>query len=53
MESEQAIPYADIDVKPVNEERMRLDPAGRYGRPDVLRLEVDRKRREHIFEADE
>ena len=53
MESEEAILDADIDVKPVNEERMPLDPAGHYGRPDALRLEVDRKRREHIFEADE
>ncbi len=53
LESEEAILYADIDVKRVNEERMILDPAGHYGRPDVLRLEVDRKRHEHLYEADE
>ena len=53
LESEEAILYADIDVKRVNEERMVLDPAGHYGRPDVFRLEVDRKRHEHLYEADE
>ena len=53
LESEEAILYADIDVKRVNEERIRLDPAGHYGRPDVFRLEVDRKRHEHFYEADE
>jgi nitrilase len=53
LESEEAILYADIDVKRVNEERMRLDPAGHYGRPDVFRLEVDRKRHEHLYETDD
>ncbi len=53
LESEEAILYADIDVKRVNEERMVLDPGGHYGRPDVFRLEVDRKRHEHLYEADE
>jgi len=53
LESEEAILYADIDVKRVNEERMRRDPAGHYGRPDVFRVEVDRTRHEHLYEADE
>ena len=53
LESEEAILYADIDVARVNEERMRRDPGGHYGRPDVFRLEVDRTRREHFYEADE
>ena len=53
LESEEAILYADIDVKRVNEERMSLDPAGHYGRPDVFRLEVDRTRHEHFYDADE
>ena len=53
LESEEAILYADIDVKRVNEERMRLDPGGHYGRPDVFRLKVDRTRHEHFYEADE
>ncbi len=53
LESEEAILYADIDVKRVNEERMRLDPGGHYGRPDVFRLVVDRKRHKHFYEADE
>ena len=53
LESEEAILYADINVKRVNEERMRRDPAGHYGRPDVFRVEVDRTRHEHLYEADE
>ncbi len=52
LESEEAVLYADIDVTRVNEERMELDPAGHYGRPDVFRVEVDRKRHEHLHEAD-
>lgn len=48
---EEGILYADIDVSKVSEERMTLDPAGHYGRPDIFRVEVDRTRHEHLRDA--
>jgi nitrilase len=35
---------ADVDPARVREERQNFDPAGHYGRPDVFRLDVDRRR---------
>jgi nitrilase len=35
---------ADIDVARVREERQNFDPTGHYARPDVLRLDVTRRR---------
>jgi len=35
---------ADLDLARVYRERQHFDPAGHYARPDVTRLEVDRRR---------
>lgn len=39
---------AEIDAGFVREERQNLDQAGHYARPDVLRLEVSRKRQSQV-----
>jgi nitrilase len=36
--------FAEIDHARVLGERQNFDPSGHYGRPDLLRLEVDRRR---------
>ncbi len=43
-ESEQLV-VATLDHQRVRAERQNFDPAGHYGRPDVTRLKVNRKRR--------
>ena len=43
---EEAILYADLDPRRLDEERQRFDAAGHYHRPDVLELKV-RPRRGH------
>ncbi|MBB5080570.1 carbon-nitrogen hydrolase family protein [Nonomuraea endophytica] len=41
---EERLITADIDPAVVRGERQAFDPAGHYNRPDVLRLEVNRRR---------
>lgn len=41
---EEGIHVADLDLDAVRRARSNFDPAGHYSRPDVFRVEVDRRR---------
>ncbi|MBT9458279.1 MAG: carbon-nitrogen hydrolase family protein [Burkholderiaceae bacterium] len=43
---------AQLDLARVREERQNFDPSGHYARPDVLRLEIDRRRQQVLIERD-
>jgi len=42
--TEEGLVIADVNVAQVREERQSFDPTGHYGRPDIFRLHVDRRR---------
>jgi nitrilase len=45
---EKSILYATIDAEVARAARKSLDPAGHYGRPDLFKLTVDRRRRDPV-----
>ncbi len=40
----EGLVIADVDATRVREERQNFDPSGHYGRPDIFKLSVDRRR---------
>jgi nitrilase len=49
---EEGLVVAELNHERVRQERQNFDATGHYGRPDVLRLQVDRHRQTAIEESD-
>ena len=45
---EEGLIYQTLDFNRIYEERQNFDPAGHYSRPDVTRLEVNRRRQRTV-----
>lgn len=45
---EEAILYAEISIDTVIRSRLKLDPAGHYARPELLRLEHNKRRYDEV-----
>jgi nitrilase len=45
---EEGLYFVDVSIGQVARERQNFDPAGHYSRPDVTRLEVNRKRQKTV-----
>jgi nitrilase len=48
LHNEKGILYATIDIEAARNARRSLDVAGHYGRPDIFRLDVDRRPRSPV-----
>jgi aliphatic nitrilase len=48
---EEGFLYADLDAKLITKMKTVVDSAGHYARPDVVRLEIDRRRQKSIVDV--
>lgn len=51
MGDEEGILYADLDANLIRKIKTIVDSAGHYARPDVVRLEIDRRPKKSIFDT--